>query len=48
MTKEEQLLVTLCLQYGGGRNAAQEQFSIKLHIFNQGDGNSIAATSQTL
>ncbi len=27
---------------------SKSSFSIKLYIFNQGDGNSIAATSQTL
>ncbi len=39
---------TLCLQYGGGRNALKGSFSIKLYIFNQSDDNSIAVTSQTL
>lgn len=40
--------ITVCLQYGGGRNELNSRFSIWLYIFNQGDSNSIAAASQTL
>ena len=40
--------LTLGLQSGGERNAADKSFLIWLYIFNQGDSNAITATPQTL